>query len=89
MLYRYNKIWNTSYEKAVKTDKLGMHSTDKGYSLAIDGPLYQGMYDSYIDVIGEKMGGIQVLYILLTLLNLNIALTSCILSLTFPSKYFM
>ena len=52
MLYRYNKIWNTSYEKAVKTDKLGMHSTDKGYSLPIDSPLYQGMYDSYIDVIG-------------------------------------
>ena len=45
-----------SYEKVVKTDKLGMHSTDKGYSLAIDG-LYQGMYDSYIDVIGDKMGG--------------------------------
>ena len=53
----YNKIWNTSYEKAVKTDKLGMRSTDKGYSLAIDGLLYQGMYDSYIDVIGDKMGG--------------------------------
>ena len=52
----FNKIWNTSYEKAVKTDKLGMHSTDKGYSLAVDG-LYQGMYDSYIDVIGDKMGG--------------------------------
>ena len=28
----------------------------KGYPLAIDG-LYQGMYDSYIDVIGDKMGG--------------------------------
>ena len=33
-----------------------MRSTDKGYLLAIDG-LYQGMYDSYIDVIGDKMGG--------------------------------
>ena len=33
-----------------------MHSTDKGYSLAVDG-LHQGMYDSYIDVISEKMGG--------------------------------
>ena len=52
----FNKIWNTSYEKAINTDKLGMHSTDKGYSLAVDG-LYQGMYDSYIDVIGDKMGG--------------------------------
>ena len=54
----FNKICNRSYEKAVKTDKLGIHSTDKGYSLAIDG-LYpdQGMYDSYIDVIGDKMGG--------------------------------
>ena len=45
-----------SHEKAVKTGKLGMRSTDKGYSLAIDG-LYQGIYDSYIDVIGDKMGG--------------------------------
>ena len=35
---------------------LGMRSTDKGYSLAIDG-LYQEMYDSYIYVIGDKMGG--------------------------------
>ena len=52
----FNKIWNTSYEKAIKTDKFGMHSTDKGYSLAVDG-LHQGMYDSYIDVIGDKMGG--------------------------------
>ena len=34
----------------------GMHSTDKGYSLAVDG-LYQGMYNSYINVIGDKMGG--------------------------------
>ena len=35
-----------------------MHSTDKGYysSLAVDG-LHQGMYDSYIDVIGDKIGG--------------------------------
>ena len=33
-----------------------MHSTDKGYSLAVDG-LHQGMYDSYIVVIGDKMGG--------------------------------
>ena len=32
----FNKIWNTSYEKAINTDKLGMHSTDKGYSLAVD-----------------------------------------------------
>ena len=52
----FNKIWNTSYEKAINSDKLGMHSTDKGYSLAVDG-LYQGMYHSYIDVISDKMGG--------------------------------
>ena len=39
----FNKIWNTSYEEAVRTDNFGMHSTDKGYSLAVDG-LHQGMY---------------------------------------------
>ena len=75
------------YEK-VKTNKFGMHSTDKGYSLAVDG-LYQGMYDSYIDVIGDKMGGDIQVYILLTPLNLNIILTSCIISLlNIPFKVF-
>ena len=77
----YNKIWNTSYKKAVKTDKLGIHSTDKGYSLAIDG-LYQGMYDSYIDVIGDKMGGDTSVVYFTDPTELNIALTSCIVSLT-------
>ena len=38
----YNKIWNTLMRRLSKL-MLGMHSTDKGYSLAIDG-LYQEMY---------------------------------------------
>ena len=57
----FNKIWRTSYQKAT-AKKSSLHSTDKGYSLAIDN-LYQGMYESYIDVIGDKMGGdTSVLY---------------------------
>ena len=85
----FNKIWNTSYEEAVRTDKFGMHFTDKGYSLAVDG-LHQGMYMTLTLMSSViRWEEIQVLCILLTPLNLNIVLTSCIVSLTFPSKYFM
>ena len=53
----FNQIWYASYKKAVTVDaNTNLHSTSKGYSLAIDG-LYQGVYQSYIDVIGDKMGG--------------------------------
>ena len=75
----------TSYEKAVKTDEFGMIKV----TLSRRWPISGNVYDSYIDVIGDKMGGDTVLYILLTLVNLNSVLTSYILSLTFPSKYFM
>ena len=50
--YIFNTIWNSSYLSAttgIRTAK----SNGKGYSLAVD-DLYQGTYESYIDVIGEK-----------------------------------
>ena len=74
------------YEKGIKTDKFGMHSTDKDYSLAVDG-LYQGMYDSYIDVIGDNMGRDTSVVYLLTPLNLNIVLTSYIIPFRLQSSY--
>ena len=49
--FLFNEIWRTSYAKATKD----LHSTVKGYSLAFDG-LYQGSYQSYISVIGDKHG---------------------------------
>ena len=48
----FNRIWNQSFRKARTT----LHNTGKGYSLAIDG-MYQGTYQSYVDVIGDKHGG--------------------------------
>ena len=50
--YIFNTIWNSSYLSAttgIRTAK----SNGKGYSLAVN-DLYQGTYESYIDVIGEK-----------------------------------
>ena len=49
----FNDIWNTSYIKA----RSSLQNSSKGYSLVIDGPLYQGAYQNYIDVIGDKKGG--------------------------------
>ena len=55
--FLFNQIWHTSYERATTVDdSVDLHSTSKGYSLAIDG-LYQGSYQSYINVIGDKIGG--------------------------------
>ena len=53
----FNTLWNNSYMSAI--DGLRTHTDQarkKGYTLAIDG-LYQGKYQSYIDVIGDKRGG--------------------------------
>ena len=56
----FNQIWYRSCTKAVAPDPdANLHSTSKGYSLAIDG-LYQGSYQSYIDVIGDKIGGVTI-----------------------------
>ena len=49
--FLFNEIWRTSYGRATKD----LHSSVKGYSLAFDG-LYQGSYQSYINVIGDKHG---------------------------------
>ena len=47
-----NQIWQRSYTQAMTSLK----ETSKGYTSAIDG-LYQGSYDSHVDVIGDEMGG--------------------------------
>ena len=50
--YIFNTIWNSSYLSAttgIRTAK----SNGKSYSLAVN-DLYQGTYESYIDVFGEK-----------------------------------
>jgi len=53
----FNTLWHNSYMSA--KNGLRTHTDaakEKGYTLAIDG-LYQGTYQSYIDVIGDKRGG--------------------------------
>ena len=53
----FNAIWQRSIESStsgLRTDKKKAYR--KGYSLAIPN-LYQGTYESYIEVIGDKKGG--------------------------------
>lgn len=53
----FNKIWYASHNDVITSDaSINLHSSSKGYSLAIEG-LYQGTYKSHIDVIGDKKGG--------------------------------
>ena len=49
----FNLIWEKSYRKASRG--LLEHSS-KGYSLSVDGS-WQGAYQSYINIIGDKHGG--------------------------------
>jgi len=54
-------IFNALWKQSVNSSLLGLRTESKrarhkGYTLAIHG-LYQGTYDSYIDVIGDKKGG--------------------------------
>lgn len=56
-----NKSWlfNTLYENSQYNMRQGLrnkNAKNKGYSLSMPG-LWQGKYDKYIDVIGDKAGG--------------------------------
>ncbi|XP_065920294.1 uncharacterized protein [Dysidea avara] len=52
----FNNLWKNSYESCHGRGLRTEEADSKGYSLAIKG-LYQGVYKSYIDVIGDKSGG--------------------------------
>ena len=49
----FNLIWEKSYRMA---NLGGLERSGKGYSLSVDGS-WQGAYQSYINVIGDKHGG--------------------------------
>ena len=51
-----NNLWKNSYESCHGRGLRTEEADSKGYSLAIKG-LYQGIYLSHIDVIGDKSGG--------------------------------
>ena len=55
----FNKMWERSYTQATTS----LRDPSKGYTLAVDG-LYQGLYRSHIDVIGDKMGGSTINFFL-------------------------
>ena len=53
----FNAIWNNSYYMTQVGNRRSITDAPKNYTLFFDG-LYQGSYDSYIDVIGDKQGGL-------------------------------
>ena len=55
----FNAIWNNSYYTMMTQveNHRSITGAPKNYTLFFDG-LYQGSYDSYIDVIGDKQGGL-------------------------------
>lgn len=52
----FNKLYSASAKNKVKKRS---HS-DKGYTLVVDG-LWQGAYDEYIEIIGDKTSGFDVI----------------------------
>ena len=56
-------LFNALWENSCKSTTNGLRTDEadkKGYTLAIDN-LYQGVYQSYIDVIGDKRGGLTAM----------------------------
>ena len=53
----FNAIWNNSYYMMQTGNRRSITDAPKNYTLFFDG-LYQGSYDTYIDVIGDKQGGL-------------------------------
>jgi len=52
----FNKIWKTSCYMTLKTNGRATYKDNKkNYTLFFDG-LYQGKYNNYVDVIGDKEG---------------------------------
>ena len=51
----FNKLWRNSYY-SFKRGHRSQRDNVKGYTLAIEG-LYQGTYQSYVEVIGDKKAG--------------------------------
>jgi len=85
--YIFNTIWNSSYLSAttgIRTAK----SNGKGYTLAVN-DLYQGTYESYIDVIGEKKAELTTEMFLYSPARLQNIINKLQIALGLPMKVFL
>ena len=83
----FNTIWNSSYLSAttgIRTAK----SNGKGYTLAVN-DLYQGTYQSYIDVIGEKKAELTTEMFLYSPARLENIINKLQTALGLPMKVFL
>ncbi|XP_065891456.1 uncharacterized protein [Dysidea avara] len=84
--YIFNTIWSSAF-LSPNTGIRRAGAIGKGYTLAVNG-LYQGTYESYIDVIGEKKGDLTTEMFLSSPTKLKSVIDKLNTALDLPLKVF-